>query len=108
MPRYKKYYYSPRAILRRLETVIESLTDRDYPHYNIAVDHRIAARALEYWRGQAAGKRRNGEREMESIHFLGNHNVSLDYVLMGKLDIMIRERASGTSSRSKPELRIVD
>jgi len=78
---------------------------------NVRVDYRVAARAVDYCRQRAAGKkykiREREEREMELYDFLYAHGQSATWVFTSDPTEMMAQLAAGTCSRKPPQLRVV-
>ena len=91
---------------RRLEAIVDCLTTRGVSA-SVSVDHRVAQRVIEYCRQRGRGAKFDAEREQELTSFISDHNQSFDWVILGDPADMICQRAEGTRSTRRPQLRLV-
>ena len=94
------------ATADRIEIIIDCLTKYGVAH-TVSINHGAATRTVEYCRRRAAGGKEDINAEREMIDFLRAHNQSLDWAWFGDVSGMIARLADGTTSRQRPQLRLV-
>src|SRR5512139_4106651 len=86
----------------RLELIYSTLTADTFGAKTVTVNHAAAIRAIAYCRHLAARGKHSDDSELEMIHFLGQHNQSLDWAFFGDLGAMILAPAMHTNSVRRP------
>jgi hypothetical protein len=98
------------AIADRMQLIFETLTGDTCGAQSISVDYAAAHRVMKYCRHMAAGGKEDLRPDgawMEMSQFLYRHNQDLSWVMTGSHAWTILTLAQNTSSRRRPQLRVI-